>query len=238
MKTFFYLIIILLVAASCDKNDPQPMNSFPEFILAGASEGVSEYTFSNKSTGHITNGDSVFNWNAPTINQTHLASLNLDGDDLTDITYGFTSLIIYGILTFRSLHISNIGPDIDGYEFAIEKNNVEGFDGNRVNMVKLFSETDTISSTSHWLTESTDVSNQRVHLSYFYNREYHSNWDDSVNHEMGNLFLNPHAKNKFIGIRKKVNDQYVYGYIECDFENYNNLTLLRSAFADQQTNSD
>ncbi len=102
-------------------------------------------------------------------------------------------------------------------------------------IVANYNETNEIDSTLNWIEIDND---ERLLLSCYYdydNYYYIIKLDTPKNEE--NLNINCDFVSKYIGLRKMIKDEYVYGWIQLTIEKNETLVFERSSFYNQYLNT-
>jgi len=256
MKKIFYFALVSLIFIQCEKNDPIDTSDnnlndslnlgdtneivetilYQDFIVAGDLNKITIYNL-EESINFLNDGDSIPDLLAGSSSGYVDIPLDIDEDDELDIRYGAHDFLTYNILINRDLFVSNNYGNEQDYQFAIIKPDTLGMDNDTIRFAYLFNEGDTISSSANWYStkDPSNISNI-CFISYYYDYDFHNSTihpNDSGSIDGKELYKNKSGLNKYIGIRKKVLDDYIYGYIQINFENYDDLDIIKSGFADR-----
>lgn len=237
MRKLFLLALIALFFIQCEKNEsPEILRKNQDYIVAGDSINITQYLLGDY-VEFILDGDTKPTWFTGSSSSYFDTPIDIDEDNEFDIRYSAYNFLTYNVLIYRALFLSNNYGNFQNYEFAIIEQDTVGMNNDTLKFAKLFDMGDTISLSERWYS-STDPSkkiNQFFILYYydydFHNRTMHPNDTETI--EGRELFINKSALNKYVGIRKKVKDVYIYGYLQIHFENYDNFKLIKSGFADK-----
>jgi len=234
MRKFFYLSLIALSLTNCTKEELLPQIENPDFIIAG--DSLSYVIFSTDYTiDGLDNGDSIPDWYPSSSSGYENSPVSFDTHENEEFRYGYLNYLVNNYLILRSFFISNNYGNTDSIDFAINVQDINGRGAETLKTVKLFSFGDTININQLWLhNENPDYYNSYF-ISYYYDYESDNNLRfpfDSEPLQGSELYINGTVTDKYIGIRKRINNEYVYGYIKFSMKNYDQFKLLGYAFAD------
>lgn len=231
MKNLICLFIAVLIIG-CEKEDSSgKVNvSYPDYIRSGDTVNTTFLKLDYKLINY-TKSDSFPSSNVYGENGSEFIPLKIDKDDIFDIRYGYTYLKERDFLIAKTFFMSNNYGNEKNIEFAVQKEDYYGASADSthpviIKLLTTFNKFDTINKNQRWVKdpEVKDV----YYISYYYNfQKYFENYSGK------DLFYNGNVLNKYIAIRRKVDDQYIYGWIEFSVANYERLEIHGCAFADK-----
>ncbi len=231
------MTLMALIFARCEKNENYEVSkTYQDYILAGDTTDITQYILGDYVEFKI-DGDTIPNWFAGSSSDFIDTPIDIDNDNEFDIRYGAYNFLTYNILIYRALYFKNNYGNLQNYEFAIQEQDTVGMDNDTIKFARLFDMGDTVSSRELWYS-TTDPSKEinQVFISYYYDYEFHNSTihpKDAGSIAGKELYINKSGLDKYVGIRKKVKDDYIYGYLKIQFENNDNLKIMKSVFADK-----
>jgi hypothetical protein len=238
MNKIIFLLLIALFITNCKKDDLASITTLnpSEFIIAGDSLNCllfsDDYVFEG-----FANGDSVPSWNYSSSGGYQNLPVSFDIGEKKEFRYGCSNCLVNNYLIYRSFFISNNYENKEKIDFAINPHENIGMRNDTIKTVNLFSYGDTINKNQIWL-NSGNVEYpypNEYFISYYYDYDNDNNLrfpQDSEPLKGCSLFINRTVTDKYIGLRKKVDNKYVYGFIRFSIINYDHFKLLEYAFAE------
>jgi len=199
------------------------------FILAGDTLNY-KYSRLNFNLDNITVSDSVpstgGDWGSSSFEDT---PIDIDNDKSLDIRYGCGALYRNDYLILKMFIISNNYDNDKKLEFAVENNEIINLD-DTVKMISWFNLNDTINFNHRWIASDNA---EKYYLTLYCDFEEY--FDDFIGK---NESINENVKNKYIGVRIKNGEKYIYGWLKGSVYNHERLILSGSSFAYWYENKD
>ena len=218
------LFFMIVSIASCKKEDTTIFNP-AKYIIAGNNNfykldyNLKNITKSDSIRSSIEYGSFDFVQNP----------INIDNDSIKDIRYGFSNLYNSGLVIFKGYFICNNYDNEKNIEFAAQEKDYYGgsldtLNPQKIILINTFSKFDTINENCRW------VQDKNVNEIFFIS------WYSSLKNYFGNYCsqdfnFNINVQDKYIGIRRKVNNKYIYGWLEFSIIDNENLQLKGCALA-------
>lgn len=236
------LLALLLLMIQCEKDleketdqnaHSKELTILQDYIIAGDTSIGTKY-FIGDSIENMYDGDTVPGdiWTTMNYFSYDDFPLNIDEDEELEIRFGAINYLMVKYLICRGLFVSN-NYNNEKIEFVLLQNHVIGMNNDTVKLTKLFNKGDTISTKNFWFHGDNSKGKNLFYLSYYYDFESHKalslySGDTITGNE---IMINQSVNDKFIGIRKKIGENYAYGWISCEFKDYDEFKLLYSMFA-------
>jgi len=150
--------------------------------------------------------------------------VDFDKDGTTELTINCSYSNLNNFLIRKSFQIINTNHNI---EIGINNDITLGMNKDSIRMVKIFDNTDLIMTYQYW---QKPVSRKNCFLSYFYDYSSHLYMDSLHVVQSKNVNINPDIKAKYFAIRKKINGNYVYGWVKFTIEKNEKLELSECSF--------
>lgn len=238
MNKIIGVFIIALFVISCEKEDTESSNKhiYPDHILAGDTSAFVSFHDRYKIE-NLNNGDSVPSMNSSSSSDYINYPLNFNYDQNPEIRYGYTNYLVNNYLILRNFFVSNNYANSDSIEFALNRQGLWGMGNDTLMTVKLFSNKETIDNHQRWYKCSNPDYPNVYFLSYYYDYESDNKLRFPQHAEPlkgSNISMNKTIDDKYIGIRKKTKNGYVYGFIKVSVNNFDHFKLYGYAFADKK----
>lgn len=153
------------------------------------------------------------------------SGININKDEANEIEFSSCFNSINNFLIQKSFQITYLDNEI---ELAVDSQNSLQVDKKEMMLINSFIDTAQISKYQNWAKFS--GKNSICFISYYYDYDNHLFIDS--NHVTGsiNIDLNTNLNSEYIGIRKKLDYVYVYGWIKYSIENNEKLLLSDCSF--------
>ena len=223
MIKFLTTFLMVLSLFSCKKENPANVKlPYDNYIIAGDSL-KNEYMKLKYYLENISAGDSVpssFLYNSGDFED---LPINIDNDNILDIRYGCSILYRNDYAISQSYFFENTYGNEKEIEFAVTDKKIINLNDS-VYILHIYNELDSINANQLW------VSNEKVekyHISMLNTFQPYFSED----YRGSNLSININVKNKYIGIRRKTDQGYVYGWLRVSITNNERMTISGSAFS-------
>jgi len=151
-------------------------------------------------------------------------SIDMNEDDTTDLVITGSYATLNNFLIQKSFQITQVK---DSMEIAVLPLVNYGMYNDPFQLISVFDDPASIESCTSWY----KLSAQRVcFLSYYYDYTDHVYIDRASVIKSTDQKINANINSKYIGIRKKIKNNYVYGWIRFSIENNEKLQLTACHF--------
>ena len=238
MNKILGILLIALFLTSCEKEDTDSadLHAYPDYIIAGDTPAF--VSFNNQyQIQNLNNGDSVPSIDSSSSSDYVNYPLNFNFDQNPDIRYGYTNFLLNNYLVLRNFFVSNNYANSDSIEFALNRQGLGGMGKDTLMTVKLFGNNDTINNHQRWYKSSNPDYPNVYFVSYYYDYDSDKKLRSPANAESligSNIWLNNTIDEKYIGIRKKTNHGYVYGFLKVSVKNFDQFKIHGYAYADKK----
>lgn len=225
----FIACIIAFAACEKESNDDNKLSSDQDSIfilnnsiLAGDSNIYNYLNIDLEATNYL-EGDSVPSTIEWFSSSSYISEpINIDKDDIFDIRVAVLGFVQNNYVVAKSFLFQNNDIIEKEIEFAVEKDKVCNVD-RLMHVLKLFDKLDVIDAENEWV--SNGYPNHYI-LSIEY--EYESYFDLDI-FKGEDISFNENVDHKYIGIRTKIEDSYVYGWIAVSVQDNKDMQVLGSA---------
>jgi len=228
---FLLFITLNLLLTNCKKeqsNNPEtpviPKDSVlysKDFILAGDSMSY-KYTKLNITLDNISYGNSVPSNNKYTYSTAKDTPFNIDDDIIPDIRFGYYTFYRNDYAISKAFFVKNNYGNEKKIEFAVATKQVTNLiDTNFV--ITLFNKSDTINSKQLWLGSD----EPKMYLVSLLNT-FEPYFKDYIG---SNISVHKNEESMYIGLRRKVGDNYIYGWIRISVKNSERFDISGSSFS-------
>lgn len=151
-------------------------------------------------------------------------SIDINNDDTTDLVITASCAALNNYLIKKSFLITEAKG---GIEIAIQPTANWGMGNDTLHVISVFDAPAPIASYTTWYKVSTG---KACSLSYYYDYTHHAYISDVPVAKSVDQKINLNVNSKYLGIRKKIKNNYVYGWIKFSIENNEKLELLECYF--------
>jgi hypothetical protein len=151
-------------------------------------------------------------------------SIDIDENNTTDLVVMGSYTTLNNFLIRKSFQITEVK---DSIEIAIQPTANYGMDNDTLHVINVFDAPALIESYTNWY----KVSAEKICLlSYYYDYTQHVYINNAPVIKSADQKINLNVNSKYLGIRKKIKNNYVYGWIRFSIENNEKLELLECCF--------
>lgn len=151
-------------------------------------------------------------------------SIDIDEDDTTDLVITGSYTTLNNFLIRKSFQITEVK---DSIEIAVLPNANYGMNNDTIHVISVFDDPAPIESYANWYKVS---AKKACLLSYYYDYTNHVYIDNAHVIKSADQKINININSKYIGIRKKIRNNYAYGWIRFSIENNEKLQLTECYF--------
>jgi hypothetical protein len=151
-------------------------------------------------------------------------SIDIDENNTTDLVVMGSYTTLNNFLIRKSFQITEVK---DSIEIAIQPSVNYGMNNDTLHIINVFDAPTLIESYTNWYKASAE---KVCLLSYYYDYTHHVYISNVPVVKSADQKINLNVSSKYLGIRKKTKNNYIYGWIKFSIENNEKLELLECYF--------